>query len=144
MEESGWQQVRTYADHLGHRVVLEQYVVPDPEPDHLVPIQVYSLVPLDDNHEQLREYLMYNFGSDEVVPMFEIYSYRPPDAFPCIEHNRLEIARRKQQHWSGIENAPPLLPQFAGRPDKSIPIGFCVLIRSHSYRLGENRRGRAF
>ncbi|CAI7632132.1 unnamed protein product [Penicillium palitans] len=128
MEESDWQQVRTYADNLDHRVVLEQYVVPDPEPDHLVPIQVYSLVPLDDDHEQLREYLMYNFGSDEVVPMFEIYSYRPPDAFPCIEHNRLEIARRKQQHWSGIENAPPLIPQFAGRPDKSIPIG---------YRLGE-------
>ena len=137
MEESGWQQVRTYADHLGHRVVLEQYVVPDPEPDHLVPIQVYSLVPLDDDHEQLREYLMQIFWSDEVVPMFEIYSYRPPDAFACIEHNRLEIARRKQQQRSGIENAPPLIPQFAGRPDKSIPIGFCVLIRSHSYRLGE-------
>ncbi|KAJ5592264.1 hypothetical protein N7537_009168 [Penicillium hordei] len=137
MEESGWQQVRTYSDHLGHRVVLEQYVVPDPVPDHLVPIQVYSLVPLDDDHGQLREYLMQNFWSDEVVPMFEIYSYRPPDAFACIEHNRLEIARRKQQNRSGIENAPPLIPQFAGRPDKSIPIGFCVLIRSHSYRLGE-------
>lgn len=138
MEESGWQQVRTYADHLGHRVVLEQYVVPDPEPDHLVPIQVYSLVPLDDDHEKLREYLMQNFWNDEVLPMFEIYSYRPPDAFACIEHNRLEIARRKQQHRLGIENAPPLIPQFAGRPDKSIRIGFCVLIRSYSYRLGED------
>ncbi|KAJ5987935.1 hypothetical protein N7481_003145 [Penicillium waksmanii] len=60
MEGSDWQQVRTYADHLGHRVVLEQYVVPDPEPDHLVPIQVYSLVTLGDDHEKLREYLMQN------------------------------------------------------------------------------------
>ena len=68
--------------------------------------------------------------------MFEIYSYRPPDAFTCIEHNRLESVPRKQQHRPGIENAPQLIPQFAGRP-KSIPIGFCVLIRSHSYRLGE-------
>ncbi|KAJ5834451.1 hypothetical protein N7447_000477 [Penicillium robsamsonii] len=138
MEEgSTWQQVRTYADHLGHRVVLEEYMVPDPEPGHLVPIQVYSLVPLDDDHEKLREYLMQTFCNDEVLPMFEIYSYRPPDAFACIEHNRFEIARRKQQHRSGVENAPPLIPKFTGCSDKSIPIGFCVLVRSHSYRLGE-------
>ncbi|KAJ5987934.1 hypothetical protein N7481_003144 [Penicillium waksmanii] len=70
--------------------------------------------------------------------MFEIYSYRPPDAFARIEHNRLEIARRKQQHRLGIENAPPLIPQFTGYPDKSIRIGLCVLIRSYSYRLGED------
>lgn len=138
MERSDWQQVRTYDDHLGHRVVLEQYLVPDPEPYHLVPIQVYSLVPLDDDHAKLREYLLQNSWNDEVLPMFEIYSYCPPDAFACIEHNRLEIARRKQQHRLGDENTPPLIPQFAGRPDKSIRVGLCVLIRSHSYRLGED------
>ena len=32
-DEDDWQQVRTYADHLGHRVVLEQYVEPDYPPD---------------------------------------------------------------------------------------------------------------
>lgn len=138
MGGGNWQQIRTYHDHLGHRVVLEQYVVPDPEPDHRVPIQVYSLVPLDDDHEKLREYLLQNFRNDEILPMFEVYSYSPPDAFACIEHNRLEIARRKQQYRLGIQNAPPLIPQFAGRPDKSIRIGFCVLIRSYSYRLGED------
>ncbi|KAJ5494542.1 hypothetical protein N7463_010629 [Penicillium fimorum] len=114
MKGNTWQQVRTYADHLGHRVVLEEYVVPDSVPDYLVPIQ-----------------------NDKVLPMFEIYSYRSLDAFVCIEYNRLEIARRKQQHRPGIKNALLLIPTFAGRHEKSILIGFCVLIRSHSYRLGE-------
>jgi hypothetical protein len=79
MPKKDWQQVRTYADHLGHRVVLEQCVGPDffPDPDHLIPIQVYSLVALDDDHEQLRDYLMQSFWDDEVKPLFEIYSYCP-------------------------------------------------------------------
>ncbi|KAJ5371702.1 hypothetical protein N7517_003708 [Penicillium concentricum] len=131
-----WQQVRTYPDHLGHRVVLEQFIEPgfSPDPDHLVSIQVYSLVHLDDDHEQLRNYLMQSFWHEEVKPLFEIYSYHPPDAFACIEHNRLEIARRKQQHQSGIENPLPLIPQFTRSDDSTV--GFCVLLRSHSYRLG--------
>ena len=137
MSQSEWQQVRTYADHLGHRVVLEQYVTPDyePDPDHIIPIQVYSLVPLDDDHKNLRRYLMQSFWDDEVKPLFEIYSYCPPDDFACIEHNRIEIARRKQQHRSGVENPLPLIPRFI-RPDDYSTVGFCVLLRSHSYRLG--------
>ncbi|KAJ5121652.1 uncharacterized protein N7515_009613 [Penicillium bovifimosum] len=130
---SSWKQVRTYADHLGHPVVLEQYVSPDPR--ELVPFQVYSLVPLDEDHRELRRYLMQTFWNDEVKPLFEIYSYRPPDGFACIEHNRLEIARRKQQHQSGVENPLPLIPRF-NRPYSSSNIGFCVLLRSHSYRVG--------
>ncbi|KAJ5110622.1 hypothetical protein N7532_001157 [Penicillium argentinense] len=138
MPESCWQQVRTYADHLGHRVVLEQYVAPDyePDPEHVIPIQVYSLVPLDDDHKNLRKYLMQSFWDDEVKPLFEIYSYCPPDAFACIEHNRIEIARRKQQHRSGVENPLPLIPRFT-RPTDYSTVGFCVLLRSHSYRLGD-------
>jgi hypothetical protein len=118
-------------------VVLEQFVEPDftPDPSHLVPIQVYSLVPLDDDHEKLRGYLMQSFWNEEVKPLFEIYSYCPPGAFACIEHNRIEIARRKQQHRSGVENPPPLIPQFT-RPSDYSTVGFCVLLRSHSYRLG--------
>lgn len=137
MSEKGWQQIRTYPDHLGHRVVLEQFVEPDftPDPRHLVPIQVYSLVPLDADHQQLREYLMHSFMNEELKPLFEIYSYCPPDAFACIEHNRLEIAHRKQQHRSGVEYPPPLIPQFF-HPGDDTPVGFCVLLRSHSYRLG--------
>lgn len=132
-----WQQVRTYTDHLGHPVVLEQYVSPEYEtdPDLETPIQVYSLVPLDDDHEELREYLMQTFSDDEVKPLFEIYSYRPPDGFACIEHNRMEIARRKQQHRSGVENPLPLIARW-NRPNRLSNIGFCVLVRSHSYRVG--------
>lgn len=138
MADSDWKQVRNYTDHLGHPVVLEQYVNPeyDPEPSELVPFQVYSLVPLDDDHHQLRVYLMQMFWDDEVKPLFEIYSYRPPDGFACIEHNRIEIARRKQQHQSGVENPLPLIPWF-NRPCISSNVGFCVLIRSHSYRVGD-------
>ncbi|KAF7519657.1 hypothetical protein PCG10_009823 [Penicillium crustosum] len=132
-----WKQVRTYADHLGHPVVLEQYVNPEyePEPSELVAFQVYSLVPLDDDHDKLRDYLMQIFWNNEVKPLFEIYSYRPPDGFACIEHNRIEIARRKQQHQSGVKNPLPLIPRF-NRPYSSSNVGFCVLIRSHSYRVG--------
>ncbi|KAJ5984509.1 hypothetical protein N7481_006608 [Penicillium waksmanii] len=87
MPESSWQQVHTYNDHLGHRVVLEQFVEPDfpPDPKHLIPIQVYSLVPLDDDHHQmLQEYMMGYFNNEELKPLFEIYSYFPPDQFPCL------------------------------------------------------------
>ncbi|KAL2814511.1 hypothetical protein BDW59DRAFT_177938 [Aspergillus cavernicola] len=106
--DSEWQQVRHYSDHLGHPVILEEYIEPDwdPEPTHQVPIQVYST----------------------------IYSYCPPDSFACIEHHRREIAYRKQQHQAGAPNPPPLIPQFSnyGR----LPRGCCVLLHSHSYRLG--------
>lgn len=144
MHKDNWQAVRTYVDHIGQRVVLEQFISPNdpdepeysPEPDHLVPIQVYSLVPLDDDHEKLRDYLLQSFWDDEVKPLFEIYSYCPPDAFACIEHNRLEIAHRKQQHRSGVKNPPPLIPQFKHRDRSSLNVGLCVLLRSHSYRLG--------
>ncbi|KAJ5294893.1 hypothetical protein N7508_009714 [Penicillium antarcticum] len=78
---------------------------------------------------------MQGFWNEEVKPLFEIYSYCPPDAFACIEHNRIEIARRKQQHRSGAENPLPLIPRFT-RPSDYSTVGFCVLLRSHSYRLG--------
>lgn len=132
-----WKQVRTYADHLGHPVVLEQYVSPEyePDPELETTFQVYSLVPLDDDHDALREYLMQTFSDDEVKPLFEIYSYRPPDGFACIEHNRIEIARRKQQHHSEVKNPLPLIPRF-NRPYSFSNVGFCVLLRSHSYRVG--------
>ncbi len=134
----GWQQVRHYKDHLGHPVVLEQNVDPghEPAPSHLAPIQVYSLVPLEPDHEKVRDYLLGSFWNDEVMPLFEIYSYCPPDAFACIDHNRREIAFRKQQHRSGVENAPGLIPQFFRHCwDNEPPIGRCVLLRSHCYRL---------
>ncbi|EAU32805.1 conserved hypothetical protein [Aspergillus terreus NIH2624] len=137
MSKQGWQQVRSYPDHLGHPVVLEQFIEPDftPDPSDLLPIQVYSLVSLDEDHQQLRQYLMHSFMHEESKPLFEIYSYCPSDAFACIEHNRREIAYRKQQYRSGVQNLPPLIPQFF-RPSDDIPAGFCVLLRSYSYRLG--------
>ncbi|KAL2828495.1 hypothetical protein BDW59DRAFT_178849 [Aspergillus cavernicola] len=97
-ELDDWQPVRQYVDHLGHPVI-------------------YSTVPLDTDHENLRDYLLHLFWNDEVLPQFEIYSYNSPGALACIEHNRREIAFRKQQH-------------------RDTPVGRCILLRSHSYRLG--------
>ncbi|KAL4783535.1 hypothetical protein BJX76DRAFT_329638 [Aspergillus varians] len=142
---SDWQAARRYLDHLGHPVVLEQYVETDnpPDPDHIIPIQVYSLVPLDPDHEPLRDYLLQTFADEEVLPLFEIYSYLPPDAFACLEHNRREIAYRKQQHRSGASDPPPLIPLFYGHYHRT-PAGRCILLRSHSYRLGHLNDGNEF
>lgn len=140
--DSDWQEVRHYFDHLGHPVVLEEYVESHNtrDPDHIIPIQVYSLVPLDPDHEALRDYLLQSFYDEEVLPLFEIYSYCPPDVFACIEHNRREIAHRKQQHQSGAPDLPPLIPQFYGIGQRT-PAGRCILLRSHSYRLGYENDG---
>ena len=43
LDEDDWQQVRTYTDHLGHRVVLKQFVELGFLPDnaYLIPIVQY-------------------------------------------------------------------------------------------------------
>ncbi|KAL4770822.1 hypothetical protein BDW60DRAFT_223691 [Aspergillus nidulans var. acristatus] len=137
-ETTCWQQVRHYKDHLGHPVVLEQYIQDyEADPSHLVPIQIYSTVPLDADHEDLRAYLLQGFYNDDVLPLFEIYSFCPPDAFACIEHNRRGIAYRKAQHRLKVPNLPPLIPRFFNESSDR-PIGRCLLLRSHSYRLGSD------
>ncbi|PLN83777.1 hypothetical protein BDW42DRAFT_164074 [Aspergillus taichungensis] len=133
-----WQQRRQYDDHLGNPVVLEEYITPnvDPEPSEQVAIQVYSTVPLDEDHTALRDYLLSSWSFEGPKPLFEIYSYCPSDAFACVEHNRREIAFRKHQHsMLSTSNPPPLIPYFFHWRYES-PVGCCVLINSHSYRLG--------
>ncbi|KAL5360647.1 hypothetical protein BJX96DRAFT_175500 [Aspergillus floccosus] len=44
--------------------------------------------------------LMHSSMDEERKPLFEIYSYCPPNAFACIEHIRRDVAYRKQQHRS--------------------------------------------
>jgi hypothetical protein len=134
-EITGWQQVRHYEDHLGHPVVLEQYIQDyEADPSHLVPIQIYSTVPLDADHEDLRAYLLQGFYNEDVLPLFKIYSFCPPDAFACIEHNRRGIAYRKAQHRLKVPNPPPRF--FNESSDRLI--GRCLLLRPHSYRLGSD------
>lgn len=82
--KSDWRQIRSYVDHLGHPL---QGCSTQPArragllsgARHLVPIQVYSLVALggDDDHQQVREYLLQGFYNDEVSPLLEAYSYFP-------------------------------------------------------------------
>ncbi|KAL4794871.1 hypothetical protein BDV19DRAFT_364074 [Aspergillus venezuelensis] len=140
-EDPGWQTIREYTDHLGYPVVLEQYIESHHEPDdvHLVPIQVYSLYPLDQDHEKLRDYFLGSQQQDsENLPLFEFYSYLPPNPYACINHHRREIAHRKQQHREGAPDPPPLIPQVRSTHEGH-PMGCCILIRSDSYRLGHVR-----
>lgn len=78
---------------------------------------------------------MQSFINKELKPLFEIYSYYPPDAFAYIKYNRREIARREQLYRLGVENPPPLIPKFPRRSDSTLG-DFYILIRSYSYRLG--------
>ncbi|KAL6230513.1 hypothetical protein BDW75DRAFT_248584 [Aspergillus navahoensis] len=132
----GWQQVRDYKDHIGHPAVLEEYIQDyEPDPSHVVPIQIYSAASLDADHENPRAYLPQGSYSDEVLPLFEVYSFRPSDAFACIEHYRREIACREAQHPLGAPNPPPLIPQFFNE-SREKPVGRLSFLWSHSYRLG--------
>lgn len=137
----GWQQRRHYPDHMGNLVVLEEDFDPsdrDPEPGEQLAIQVYSTVPLDADHTDLRDYLLGSWSTEDPKPLFEIYSYCPPDVFACIEHNRREIAYRKLQHvMLGTSNPGPLIPMIFKQGHR-FPVGGCILLNSHSYRLGHN------
>ena len=141
-----WKQRRHYSDHLGNPVVLEEYIKPneDPEPGDQLAIQVYSTVPLDEDHKALREYLLSSWATENPKPLFEIYSYYPSNAFACIEHHRREIAYRKLQHIIlGTPDPAPLIPLQFHAGYKS-PIGCCILLNSHSYRLGYNTDDEAY
>ncbi|KAK2767729.1 hypothetical protein FQN54_003887 [Arachnomyces sp. PD_36] len=141
-----WHQRRNYPDHLGKSVVLEEYLEPgiDPEPTEQLAIQVYSTVSLDEDHTALRDYLLSTWSTEDPKPLFEIYSYCPSDAFDCIDHNRREIAYRKRQHvLLGTPSPAPLIP-FHFHPWDEAPIGCCILLNSHSYRLGHTTEDNAY
>ncbi|KAL2826937.1 hypothetical protein BJY01DRAFT_262162 [Aspergillus pseudoustus] len=85
-----------------------------------------------------------HLGNPVVNPLFEIYLYTPTDAYDCIGHHRREIAYRTQQDFFGRNNPPPLLiPQFF-EERYGITIWCCMLIRTHSYRLGYIEDGEEY
>ncbi|KUL81273.1 hypothetical protein ZTR_09648 [Talaromyces verruculosus] len=93
-------------------------------------LQVYSTLPLDSDHTALCEYLSREIGSWPSMS-FEIYSPQP-DVFACVEHQRREIAHRKnvspgEGFFPGIAKAVPKLSTW-------LPQGLLVVITSHSYR----------
>lgn len=95
-------------------------------------VQVYSTLPLDPDHTTLCEYLTRAIDTWPMVS-FEIYGPQP-DVFACVEHQRREIAHRKNTipgdgFFPGIAKAAPT------DRDRLLQ-GFLLVITSHSYRTG--------
>ncbi|KAL4865579.1 hypothetical protein BDV12DRAFT_199987 [Aspergillus spectabilis] len=137
--QSGWKEQRRYYDHLDKPVVLQEYVKsgsPVNRSNQLA-IQVYSTVAINpDYYWLLRNFLLGKHHDEHDLPLLEIYGYPPADAFDCAEHNRREIAHRKRQYRTlRSTDLPPLIP-ITHHPATGAQVGACVLINSHSYRLG--------
>ncbi|RAH72480.1 uncharacterized protein BO66DRAFT_317490 [Aspergillus aculeatinus CBS 121060] len=107
--------------------------MPDPE----FAFQVYTTIPLDsDEFGFLCGYL--DQGIDfKPGPSYEIYSVPQLDAFTAVEHQRREIAYRKNVR-PAVEGVFPGIAKVNARAiDKE---GLLLLITTHSYRDWNSRR----
>lgn len=114
----GWLQ-HEYVDHQGNTVILgkwaSEFNFSNPEEVEEYRVQVYSTTPIPTQPEALNKlypYLCFNFP---MLPFLKIYSYNPPNAFACVEHQRREIAHRKRLHAKQHERdegkyLPSLIP----------------------------------
>ncbi|OQE25534.1 hypothetical protein PENSTE_c006G06344 [Penicillium steckii] len=135
---------REYVDHQGNTVILGKVTAYAskfyrPENGEAYRLQIYSTSPIQPEHlVKLYEY----FCSEVSQPPFlEIYSYNPPDALTCVEHQRREIAHRKRLHAEQRqgqydESLPPLIPSMRTGFDDQFLSGFCFLLTSKSYLQG--------
>ncbi|CAI7568181.1 unnamed protein product, partial [Penicillium discolor] len=69
----------------------------------------------------------------------EIYSYSPPDALACVEHQQREITYRKCLHAQAEKSSevlPLLIPTLRGSTQNDFGSGLCILLISESYQAG--------
>ncbi|KAJ5922317.1 hypothetical protein N7516_010020 [Penicillium verrucosum] len=136
-----WRQ-REYPDHQGDTVILGKIASSDreyhqPEGRDAFRLQIYSKPPIKPkDFQNLHDY----FFQELVHGCFmEIYSYSPPDALACVEHQRREIAYRKCLH-AQTENSPEvlplLIPTLRASTQNDFGSGFCILLTSESYQAG--------
>lgn len=136
-----WRQ-REYPDHQGDTVILGKIASSDreyhqPEGRDAFRLQIYSKTPIKPkDFQNLHDY----FFQKLVHGCFmEIYSYSPPDALACVEHQRREIAYRKRLH-AQAENSPEvlplLIPTLRASTQNDFGSGFCILLTSESYQAG--------
>lgn len=136
-----WRQ-REYPDHQGDTVILGKIASSDreyhqPEGRDAFRLQIYSKTPIKPkDFQNLHDYLF-----QELVHgcFMEIYSYSPPDALACVEHQRREIAHRKRLHAQtekSPEVLPPLIPTLRTSTQNDFGSGFCILLTSESYQAG--------
>ncbi|KAL4984434.1 hypothetical protein BDW68DRAFT_167051 [Aspergillus falconensis] len=93
-------------------------------------IQVYSTIPLGNEHTELCTYLTRGLDTWPTVS-FEIYSAQP-DVWACIEHQRREIFHRKRVR-PGEDFFPGIAKAMPNQYEKKFQ-GFLLVITSHSYR----------
>lgn len=138
-----WRQ-HNFVDHGGNQATSIRWSFEDShdpnEPSGFpFSFQVYSTLPLDGNLSKLVEYLGSDIFDEGFFPSWEIYAEQP-DVFSCVEHERREIAYRKEasQTPSAASDSPslPLIPKVATDPHDPRRLGFLILITSDSYRGG--------
>jgi hypothetical protein len=146
-ERPAWHQ-RQYLDHEGNIVILgklsEAREFNEPEGYYQYRLQVYTKVPIQpENYDSVFAYL---FGITELGPFLEIYTSTQPNAFACVEHQRLEIAHRKRLYMASGEQSdsqPPLIARGLANKGSQIlePTGSCIFLTSDSYLAGYRREG---
>jgi hypothetical protein len=106
------------------------------EQESVFSFQIYSTQPLEGDIRNLVQY----FGGDTISdgasrPTWEIYDVQP-DVFACVDHQRREIAHRKQSSQTSTSSSP-LIPKVVRDPfSDHRRYGFLLLVDSESYRDG--------
>jgi hypothetical protein len=144
--KKGRQQVwdeQIFLDHEGKQATRLRSYMSDPDaPDEaneqksVFVFQIYHTLPLEGDIRNLVKY----FGNDTISdgrssPTWEIYDVQP-DVFACVEHQRREIAHRKQSSPTSASPSP-LIPKVVRDPfSDRRRYGFLILVDSDSYRDG--------
>lgn len=132
---------REYVDHQGNTVILGKWATESNfsnlEEVEDYRVQVYSTIPILTQPEALNNLYSYLCFNVPMPPFLEIYSYNPPDALACVEHQRREITHQKRLHAEQHEcdegkYLPPLIPTMQ-TPFSDDMSGFCFLLTSNSY-----------
>lgn len=138
-----WRQ-HNFVDHAGKQATCIRWLFEDPrdpsEPSgRSFSFQIYSTLPLDGNLSKLVQYIGSGIVRDGFFPSWEIYAQQP-DVFSSVEHQRREIALRKEtsQTPTAASGSPslPLIPKVAMDPYDPRRQGFLIVITSDSYRGG--------
>ncbi|KAI7156262.1 hypothetical protein KC349_g6394 [Hortaea werneckii] len=162
---------RTFTDHAGNTAIRARWDTMDkPIPDdfHANPLfcfQVYTTIPLDFHERSTKSTLTAKSGTgsdlsgtalEEVLdyvgcrsgwrrdsPGWEIYSIENAGALECVEHQRREIASRKERREDPGVNPVPKVAHWDCLQSLNPKLGFLIVVDSASFKHGDamNRSG---
>ncbi|KAI7365778.1 hypothetical protein KC354_g4643 [Hortaea werneckii] len=165
---------RTFTDHAGNTAIRARWSTMDePIPDdfHANPLfcfQVYTTIPLDFHEPSTKRTRTATSGAgcdfsgtalEEVLdyvgchcgdgwrrdsPGWEIYSIENVGALECVEHQRREIASRKEQREDPGVNPVPKVAHWDCLQTLNPKRGFLIVVDSASFKHGDamNRSGK--